>query len=72
MTHTSYAFVLLEAGDLMWLWTLLGVIGLFVLGVVAYNARTRSRFPRESVDPREGRIMRRSGGKKPKGKRPYD
>ena len=28
--------------DLMWLWSLLGVIALFVLGVIAYNARSRN------------------------------
>ena len=32
-----------NTADLMWLWSLLGVIALFALGVLAYNLRTRNR-----------------------------
>ncbi len=64
-----------NATSLMWLWSLLGVIALFALGVLAYNLRTRSRASAPLADgphAPEGRIVRRRGGQKFKKSGPYD
>lgn len=62
-----------QGTDLGWLWGLIGVIALFVLGGVVY----RIRHPKRRPDPNaphapEGRIVVKRGGKKFKQPGPYD
>lgn len=64
-----------NTASLMWLWSLLGVVALFALGVLAYNLRTRNRAtgpPADESHAAQGRIVRRRGGQKFKKSGPYD
>lgn len=51
---------------------LAGVVLLFVLGVVAYNVRTRRQPPKPELHAPEGTPVRRRGGKKFRQAGPYD
>ncbi len=62
-----------RGSDLGWLWGLIGVVALFVLGGIVYKMRN----PRRRPDPNaphapEGRIVVKRGGKKFKQSGPYD
>ncbi len=64
-----------NSAGLMWLWSLLGVIALFALGVLAFNLRTKNRSsapPAEDPRAQEGRTVRRGGGQKTKSHGPHD
>ncbi|MEO7588175.1 MAG: hypothetical protein ABIS84_09130 [Arachnia sp.] len=51
---------------------LAGVVLLFVLGVLAYNVRTRKQPPNPQLHAPEGRALRRRGGQKFKKSGPFD
>lgn len=64
-----------NSAGLMWLWSLLGVIALFALGVLAFNLRTKNTAaagPADGSHAPEGRILRRRGGQKFKKSGPHD